>query len=119
MEALGQTLAEDITSPLALPPLANSGMDGYALQGADIVGASQDSPRRLPVVGIVAAGQMPVRPVETGVAMRIMTGAPVPDGADTVVPFEETDEVQRKREGRSLDGLLRTLEREVGATLRS
>lgn len=103
LECLGQTLAEDITSPLALPPLANSGMDGYALLGSDIVGASADSPRRLPVIGIVAAGQLPDRPVEAGTAMRIMTGAPVPDGADTVVPFEETDEVQRKTEGRPLD----------------
>ena len=78
-------------------------MDGYALRGSDIVGAEAGSPRRLPVVGIVAAGQMPSRAVEAGVAMRIMTGAPVPEGADTVVPFEETDEVQRKREGRPLD----------------
>ena len=118
LEALGQTLAENITSPLALPPLANSGMDGYALQGADIVGASQDSPRRLPVVGIIAAGQMPDRSVETGVAMRIMTGAPVPDGADTVIPFEETDEVQRKREGRPLDEVTIFSEMPVGANVR-
>ena len=118
LESLGQTLAEDITSPLALPPLANSGMDGYALQGADIAGASQDSPRRLPVIGIVAAGQMPERPVEAGVAMRIMTGAPVPDGADTVVPFEETDEVQRKREGRPLDEVAIFSEMPVGANVR-
>ena len=118
LEALGQTLAEDVTSPLALPPLANSGMDGYALQGADIAGASQDSPRRLPVVGIVAAGQMPERPVEAGVAVRIMTGAPVPDGADTVVPFEETDEVQRKREGRPLDEVVIFSEMPVGANVR-
>ena len=118
LEALGQTLAQDITSPLALPPLANSGMDGYALRGADIVGASQDSPRRLPVVGIVAAGQMPERSVEAGVSMRIMTGAPVPDGADTVVPFEETDEMQRKREGRPLDEVAIFSEMPVGANVR-
>ncbi len=103
MECLGQVLAEDITSPLALPPLANSGMDGYALQGEDIVGASKDSPRHLRVTGIVAAGQMPDHAVAAGTAVRIMTGAPVPEGADTVVPFEETDEVQRKAEGRPLD----------------
>ena len=103
MECLGQVLAEDITSPLALPPLANSGMDGYALKAEDITGASTDSPRRLSVTGIVPAGQMPERTVTPGTAVRIMTGAPVPDGADTVVPFEETDEVQRKREGRPMD----------------
>ena len=118
LECLGQTLAEDVTSPLSLPPLANSGMDGYALRGADIAGASADSPRRLPVVGIIAAGQMPERAVESGVAMRIMTGAPVPDGADTVVPFEETDEVQRKREGRLLDEVAVFAEMPVGANVR-
>ena len=103
MECLGQALAEDITSPLALPPLANSGMDGYALRGEDIVGASQDAPRSLRVTGIIAAGQMPDHAVSAGTAVRIMTGAPVPDGADTVVPFEETDEVRRKTEGLPLD----------------
>ena len=118
LESLGQTLAEDVTSPLALPPLANSGMDGYALRGTDIAGASVDTPRRLPVIGIVAAGQLPTRPVEAGTAMRIMTGAPVPDGADTVVPFEETDEVQRKREGRPLDEVAIFSEMPPGANVR-
>ena len=118
LESLGQTLAVDVTSPLALPPLANSGMDGYALRGADIVGASADAPRRLPVIGIVAAGQLPDRAVEAGTAMRIMTGAPVPDGADTVVPFEETDEVQRKREGRPLDEVAILSEMPTGANVR-
>ena len=118
LECLGQTLAEDVTSPLALPPLANSGMDGYALRGVDIAGASKDAPSRLPVIGIVAAGQMPERSVEAGTAMRIMTGAPVPDGADTVVPFEETDEVQRKREGRPLDEVAIFSEMPAGANVR-
>ena len=103
LECMGQVLAEDINSPLALPPLANSGMDGYALRHSDIAGASQENPSNLEVIGIVAAGQMPDKTVVPGTAIRIMTGAPVPDGADTVVPFEETDEVQRKREGKPLD----------------
>ena len=93
-------------------------MDGYALRSGDIAGATADSPRRLPVVGIVAAGQMPERAVESGTAMRIMTGAPVPDGADTVVPFEETDEVQRKREGRPLDEVAIFTEMPAGANVR-
>ena len=118
LESLGQTLAVDVTSPLALPPLANSGMDGYALRGADIVGASADAPCRLPVIGVVAAGQLPDRAVEAGTAIRIMTGAPVPDGADTVVPFEETDEVQRKREGRPLDEVAILSEMPAGANVR-
>lgn len=103
LESMGQVLAEDINSPLALPPLANSGMDGYALRQSDIAGASKETPSNLSVIGIVAAGQMPDKPVVPGTAIRIMTGAPVPDGADTVIPFEETDEVERKRDGKPLD----------------
>jgi len=103
LECMGQVLAEDISSPIALPPLNNSGMDGYALLHSDISGASKANPKNLSVIGVVAAGQMPDKTVTTGTAMRIMTGAPVPDGADTVVPFEETDEVERKREGKPLD----------------
>ena len=118
MDSLGQVLAEDITSPLALPPLANSAMDGYALQAGDISGASADAPRRLDVIGVVQAGQMPDRAVTPGVAIRIMTGAPVPDGADTVVPFEETDEVQRKREGRPMNEVAVFSELPKGANVR-
>ena len=103
LESMGQILAEDIDSPIALPPLANSGMDGYAVLQADIAGASKENPSNLEVIGIVAAGQMPDKTVIAGTAVRIMTGAPVPDGADTVIPFEETDEVDRKRAGKPLD----------------
>ena len=70
MDSLGQVLAADITSPLALPPLANSGMDGYAVRAEDIARASTDSPRNLSVIGIVAAGQMPDRPVAAGTRCR-------------------------------------------------
>ena len=103
LESMGQILAEDIDSPIALPPLANSGMDGYAVLQADISGASKENPSNLEVIGVVAAGQMPDKTVIAGTAVRIMTGAPVPDGADTVIPFEETDEVDRKRAGKPLD----------------
>ncbi|PKB80020.1 MAG: hypothetical protein BZY88_10360 [SAR202 cluster bacterium Io17-Chloro-G9] len=103
LEILGQVLTADITSPLDLPPLANSAMDGYALQGQDIRGAGQDSPRELNVIGLIAAGQVPSQTVVPGTAIRIMTGAPIPDGADTVVPFEETDEVRRRNAGITLD----------------
>lgn len=102
LECLGQTLAEEVRSPLSLPPLANSGMDGYAVRQEDIAGASEQAPRNLRVIGLVAAGQVPDRAVEPGTAIRIMTGAPVPQGADTVVPFEETDEISRRTSGRSL-----------------
>lgn len=103
LECLGQVLAADVRSPLDLPPLANSGMDGYAVRHEDIQGASSDRPRQLSVIGTVAAGQVSQQSVTEGTAMRIMTGAPVPAGADTVVPFEETDEVERRKAGQSLD----------------
>ena len=118
LDCMGQVLAEDIHSPLALPPLANSGMDGYALLHSDIAGASQENPSNLKVIGLVAAGQMPDKSVAPGTAIRIMTGAPVPDGADTVVPFEETDEVQRKKEGKSLDQVAIFADMPVGCNIR-
>ena len=103
LDTLGMVLAEEILSPLDLPPLANSAMDGYAVRSEDIRGASADSPKTLNVIGIVAAGQVSTQTVTPGTTIRIMTGAPVPGGADTVVPFEETDEVARRREGRPSD----------------
>ncbi len=102
LDCLGQVLAEAVRSPLALPPLANSGMDGYAVRREDIVGASEASPRSLQVIGLIAAGQTPEQMVPPGAAIRIMTGAPVPEGADTVVPFEETDEMRRRAAGQPL-----------------
>ena len=102
LECLGLTLAEDINSPLDLPPLANSAMDGYALLHADIAQAD-GAPPTLSVISAVAAGQVSDQTVTAGNAIRIMTGAPVPQGADTVVPFEETDEMDRRRNGQPLD----------------
>ena len=103
LDAVGHVLAVDIRAPLDLPPVANSGMDGYAVREEDIRDASSQSPRRLKVIGLVAAGHMPDQTVVPGTAVRIMTGAVVPDGADTVVPFEETDEVQRRERGQPLE----------------
>jgi len=103
LECLGQVLAENVSSPLDLPPLANSGMDGYALIHSDIQGASSANPSQLTVIGTVAAGHVSSQRVTPGTAIRIMTGAPVPDGADTVIPFEETDEVERRKSGKTLD----------------
>ena len=97
-DALGQVLAEDIYSPLNIPPLANSAMDGYAVRYEDFASGNGEH-RVLEVIGHVPAGQVAGRAVEPGTAIRIMTGAPVPDGADTIVPFEETDEVERKAKG--------------------
>lgn len=91
-----QVLAEDIRSTIDIPPLDNSAMDGYAVKAEDIRGASEASPKILSVTGKVAAGSMPRGEVKRGSAIRIMTGAPLPQGADAVVPFEDTDEVARK-----------------------
>jgi molybdopterin molybdotransferase len=78
-------------------------MDGYAVRQEDIRGASSGSPRKLSVIGTVAAGQVSTQTVTSGSAIRIMTGAPIPSGADTVVPFEETDEVERRKSGQPLN----------------
>jgi molybdopterin molybdotransferase len=93
---LGQVLAEDISSPINIPPRDNSAMDGYAVRSADTRGASPKSPRLLRVVETVAAGVTPTLEVKAGEAIRIMTGAPIPKGADAVVKFEDTDESERK-----------------------
>lgn len=92
-EAVGRILAEPIVAHDDLPPFANSSMDGYALQSADTAAP----PTTLRVVGEVAAGAMPQVVVERGTAVRIMTGAPLPDGADAVVPVEDTDEAWRDK----------------------
>lgn len=92
LQALDRTLAEDIVSGINLPPFANSAMDGYAVRAQDIRGASSDRPIRLRVLADLAAGYLPTVSVDEGAAVRIMTGAVLPPGADTVVRFEETSE---------------------------
>jgi molybdopterin molybdotransferase len=90
-EVLGLPLCEDVTSPVELPGFDNSAMDGYAVLAEDLAGASEDSPVTLPVVGESAAGQTKAYALAPGTALRIMTGAPLPAGADSVVPVEWTD----------------------------
>ncbi len=90
-EALGRVLAAPVVSRRTLPPFANSAMDGYAVQAADIAGATAEQPTVLPVRGESRAGTVPSRRLHAGTAMRIMTGAPLPEGADTVVRHEDTD----------------------------
>ncbi len=97
--AQGQVLAEDVFGAFDIPPLDNSAMDGFAVQADSVKGASAESPVVLAIVGTVAAGEMPSTDVAPGTAVRIMTGAPVPNWADSVVPFEDTDEAERKRSG--------------------
>ena len=90
-DAFGLVLAEDVVSPIEHPPWDNSSMDGYAVRAADVAHAANDAPIELPVLETVRAGQRPTRSVDHGTAIRVMTGAPVPDGADTVIRVEDTD----------------------------
>ena len=91
LDSIGLTLASDVVAPWPLPSFDNSSMDGYAVRAADIASASPDAPVVLPVLGDVAAGGTGSTEVGPGTALRIMTGAPMPSGADTVVPVESTD----------------------------
>ena len=97
LDSLGQVLAEDIHSSINIPPLNNAAMDGYAIHAKDTNNASPESPRFLRVIDTVIAGSISEHNVEPGTAIRIMTGAPVPEGADSVVKFEDTDEAQREK----------------------
>lgn len=87
----GRTLAEDIHSTMDLPPFSNSSMDGFAVHSADVAGASNSQPVVLPVSADIPAGTISLKPLAVGTSARIMTGAPVPDGADAIVPVENTD----------------------------
>jgi molybdopterin molybdotransferase len=91
LEALGLPVCEDIAAPMDLPGFDNSAMDGYAVYFDDVATASEDHPVHLPVVGEMAAGQTRLFALSPGTSVRIMTGAPVPQGADAVVPVEWTD----------------------------
>ncbi|MER7036142.1 molybdopterin molybdotransferase MoeA, partial [Streptomyces albidoflavus] len=93
-DAQGCVLVEDVMVEVALPPFDNSSMDGYAVRVSDVEGASEEFPAVLTVVGDVAAGAGGLpggRAVAPGEAARIMTGAPLPEGAEAVVPVEWTD----------------------------
>jgi len=97
LDSLGQVLAEDIFSSINIPPLDNAAMDGYAVQSRDTDVASSESPRFLRVIDTVIAGSISEHEVKPGTTIRIMTGAPVPKGANSVVRFEDTDEAERKK----------------------
>jgi molybdopterin molybdotransferase len=90
-DALGRVLVEDVPADIDLPPFDTTAMDGYALRAADVATASKDAPVALDVIGHVAAGHVPNKSLERGQAYRILTGAPMPPGADSVVPYEDTD----------------------------
>ena len=91
--AIGLVLAEGVIAVEDVPPFANSAVDGYAVIAASVAAASADQPVELPVATEVAAGGHTNHVVQPGEAVRIMTGAPVPDGADAIVMVEDTDRV--------------------------
>ena len=91
-EAHSRVIAEDIISPIDLPPFDNSAMDGYALFIEDSATADPGNPATLPVTMDIPAGSAPSQPLKRGSAARIMTGAPIPAGANAVVPVEDTDD---------------------------
>lgn len=93
-EAQGMALAEDVTAPHPLPPFDRSPLDGYALRASDTAGAGPEHPAALAVTETIHAGHVAGGKVEPGTAMGIMTGAPIPPGADCVIRFEDT-----RREG--------------------
>ena len=90
-DALGCVLAEPVVSTEAVPPFANTAMDGYAVQAADTTAANASGPVELQVIGTIPAGAEPNVTVRPGTAVRIMTGAAMPDGADAVVPVENIE----------------------------
>jgi molybdopterin molybdotransferase len=110
LECLGQVLDEDIFSAIDIPPKDNSAMDGYAVKAKDIAGASASSPVYLDIIGEAKAGGVSKLEVKAHKAVRIMTGAPLPKGADTVVPFEETDETQRAERPLKQIGILKSVD---------
>jgi molybdenum cofactor synthesis domain-containing protein len=110
-DARGLVLAERVVAPEAVPPFPNTAMDGYAVRAADTREAREDTPVRLRVVGELAAGHAPIVAVGDGEAIRIMTGAPMPDGADAIVMVERTE-----RDGD--DGVLISLAVEPGLHVR-
>jgi molybdopterin molybdotransferase len=90
LQLRGRVLAEDVRAGFAMPRFTNAAMDGFAVRFGEIAGASKAAPVKLPVSQELAAGALSTMPLAPGSCARIMTGAPVPEGADTVVPFEET-----------------------------
>ena len=93
-QALGQVLASDIVSEMNLPPFANSAMDGYAVRVADVEGATEQTPVTLKLGEIIGAGDVPTSEIAAGECAKIMTGAPLPPGAQAVVMREETREAE-------------------------
>jgi molybdopterin molybdotransferase len=109
-DALDAVLAEDVVSPLDIPAWTNSAMDGYAARGEDVRGATAERPVRLRVVEQLPAGRFPSRAIQPGECARIFTGAPLPEGADSVIRQEDTDE--------GAETVTITRDRDIGVNIR-
>lgn len=119
MDSLGRVLVGDIAAAFDLPPFPNSGMDGFAVRAADIAAARSGAPVTLPVVADIPAGQTPTLALQAGQAMRIMTGAVLPQGADAVAPVENTDFALFRHSGMPLPSQVRIFSPEkVGSNVR-
>jgi len=90
-QSVGFVLDEDITSLDDIPPFDNSAMDGFAILAEDTIGATKDNPARLKIIDDQPAGKVSDKEVEKGTAIKVMTGAPIPKGTNTVVPIEDTE----------------------------
>ena len=93
LDSLGLVVTEDVISPLNIPPFNNSAMDGYAVIASDTELASDEHVVNLKILETIKAGSVPSLKVIKGSASRIMTGAPIPEGADSIIPFEDTTEL--------------------------
>lgn len=109
LDALGLALAEEVTSPVDHPPWDNSAMDGFAARSEDVRGASPSQPVTLRVTEDIPAGAFPARELGAGEAAKIMTGAPVPAGADSVIRIEHTDAWQSDAWARGVQDDVRVL----------
>ena len=118
-DALGLVIAADVVAGGPVPPFANTAMDGYAVRAADTAGASRETPARLRVVGDLPAGHAPTVAVGTGEAIRIMTGAPIPEGADAIVIVELTERAADESLGESGDAVDVFQEAAPGAHIRA
>jgi len=118
VDARGLVLANDVRSSLNIPPMDNSAMDGYAVRADDLLGASTETPVTLPVIGEIAAGSAPEPSLRAGTTIRIMTGAPIPPGADAVIRFEDTDEEERRSANASLNEIALSVRVNKGNSIR-
>ena len=98
-DALGLVIADQIRSGINIPPLDNSAMDGYAVRSIDVSTATYQHPVMLEILETIPAGSLPRKQLRSGTASRIMTGAPIPEHCDAVIPFEETTEKEFSKPG--------------------